>query len=36
MPNVTEGLLSRGYSEPDVRLILGENWLRLFESIWGG
>ena len=36
MPNVTEGLLSRGYSDGDVRKILGQNWLRLFESIWGG
>ena len=35
LPNVTEGLLARGYSEADVRAILGENWLRLFESVWG-
>jgi membrane dipeptidase len=36
MPNVTDGLLARGYSEPDVLRILGENWLRLFEAVWGG
>ena len=35
MPNVTEGLLRRGYSEADVRAILGGNWLRLFEQVWG-
>jgi membrane dipeptidase len=35
LPNVTEGLLARGYSDADVRAILGENWLRLFESVWG-
>jgi hypothetical protein len=28
LPNVTEGLLRRGYSETDVRAILGGNWLR--------
>ncbi len=35
MPNVTDGLLRRGYGEADVRLILGGNWLRLFAEIWG-
>jgi len=35
LPNVTEGLLRRGYSEDDTRLILGGNWLRLFERVWG-
>jgi len=36
MPNVTEGLLRRGYSEADTRAILGDNWLRLFAEVWGG
>jgi membrane dipeptidase len=35
LPNVTDGLLRRGFAEADVRAILGENWLRLFERIWG-
>lgn len=35
LPNVTEGLLRRRYSEGDVRAILGGNWLRLFKQIWG-
>ena len=35
LPNVTEGLLRRGYPEDAVRAILGGNWLRLFEQIWG-
>jgi microsomal dipeptidase-like Zn-dependent dipeptidase len=34
MPNLTEGLLSRGYSEEAIRKILGENVLRLLERVW--
>jgi membrane dipeptidase len=29
-PNLTAALLARGFSEPDVRKILGENLLRVF------
>jgi membrane dipeptidase len=29
-PNITYELLKRGYSEPDIRKILGENFLRVF------
>jgi microsomal dipeptidase-like Zn-dependent dipeptidase len=36
LPNVTEGLLRRGYRDDDVRAILGGNWLRLLAEIWGG
>jgi membrane dipeptidase len=33
-PNLTRGLIARGYSEGDVRAVLGENWLRVFDQIW--
>lgn len=35
LPNVTQGLLSRGWSAADVRKVLGENWLRVYEKAWG-
>ncbi len=35
LPNLTRGLLGRGYREPDVRKILGENWLRVMRAVWG-
>ncbi len=34
-PNITSGLERRGYSHDEVRGILGENFLRVFERIWG-
>jgi membrane dipeptidase len=34
-PRITEGLLRRGFSEADVRLILGENHLRLLRATIG-
>ena len=34
-PSVTEGLLGRGYSEDDIRKILGANWLRVLEDVTG-
>jgi membrane dipeptidase len=35
-PNITAGLHRRGFSEPEIRGILGENFLRVFERVWGG
>lgn len=35
MPLITEGLFQRGYSEDDIKLILGGNYLRVFEQVWG-
>ena len=34
LPVMSETLLNRGYSDEDVRKILGGNWLRLFEEVW--
>ena len=28
------GLLRRGYREPDVRKIMGLNWLHVYEAVW--
>lgn len=33
-PRLTQALLDRGYSEPDVRGILGENFKRVAETVW--
>jgi membrane dipeptidase len=35
MPNITAELVRRGYSEEDVRKILGGNHLRLFRKVLG-
>jgi membrane dipeptidase len=35
MPNVTAGLFRRGHSPANVRQIMGENWLRVYEETWG-
>ena len=32
-PNLIEGLIGRGYSEDDIRKILGENVLRVWEAV---
>jgi len=34
MPNLTQALLRRGFSEHDVKKILGENWLRVLADVW--
>lgn len=34
-PMLTEGLVQRGFTEAQIRKILGENWLRVFEQVAG-
>ncbi|SEL88176.1 dipeptidase [Halomonas daqiaonensis] len=34
-PNLTEALLRHGYSELQVRKIMGENWVRVLKDVWG-
>ncbi|MBX3068934.1 MAG: membrane dipeptidase [Thermomicrobiales bacterium] len=34
-PNITRGLVSRGYSDDQISGILGENFLRVFEHVCG-
>jgi len=36
LPNVTQGLLQRGWSVTELRQVLGGNWLRVYENVWGG
>jgi membrane dipeptidase len=33
LPNVTRSLLKRGYSEQDIRKVLGENFLRVYKKV---
>jgi len=35
-PNVTKGLVGRGYSDAEILKILGGNFLRVFERVWRG
>jgi membrane dipeptidase len=32
---LTERLIERGYQDDEVIGILGENWLRVYEEVWG-
>ena len=34
LPNLTAGLLNRGYSDEDVKKILGLNLIRVFKEVW--
>ena len=36
LPQLTEALLRKGYSESDVRGVLGENLLRVAGEVWPG
>jgi len=34
MPNITKGLLARGYKEEEIKKILGGNFLRVLREVW--
>jgi membrane dipeptidase len=34
-PNITRGLVQRGYNDEQIKGILGENFLRVFEQVCG-
>lgn len=35
MPNITRGLVARGYSDEEIAKVLGENLLRVYEAVCG-
>ncbi|MBU8540412.1 membrane dipeptidase [Roseomonas tokyonensis] len=36
MPHITAAMVRRGWSEETILKLLGGNWLRLLERVWGG
>ena len=36
LPELTQLMVARGYPEPNIRAILGGNFLRVAEEVWGG
>ena len=36
MPSIAAELMGRGYGEADIKKVLGGNWMRLFQQVWGG
>ena len=35
LPNLADAIRARGYVETDVEKIMGRNWLRVFQDVWG-
>jgi membrane dipeptidase len=35
LPNLTAGMLRRGFTPEDCHKVLGGNWLRVFRAVWG-
>jgi membrane dipeptidase len=36
LANLTQALSRDGFSDAEVRKIIGENWVRVFRDVWGG
>jgi membrane dipeptidase len=36
LPNLIKGLRGRGWTETELDKLLGANWLRVYERVWGG
>jgi membrane dipeptidase len=34
-PNLTAAMQKRGWKEPRIRKVMGENWVRLLKEVWG-
>ncbi len=34
-PNLTEAMVQRGWAEARIRKVLGGNWMRLLQEVWG-
>jgi microsomal dipeptidase-like Zn-dependent dipeptidase len=34
-PNITRGLVSRGYKDDEIKGIIGDNFLRIFKEVVG-
>lgn len=35
LPNVVAGLTQRGWTDEELRKLTGDNWLRVYEAVWG-
>ena len=35
LPNITKGLVARGYSDQEIQKIVGGNWIRVLKQVWG-
>ncbi|MBM3547616.1 MAG: membrane dipeptidase [Alphaproteobacteria bacterium] len=35
LQNLTKRMIERGFSAEDTRKVLGENWMRVYEQVWG-
>jgi len=35
LPNLVAGLRQRGWTDAEMRLAMGENWLRVYQRVFG-
>ena len=35
LPNVVHGLAARGWTDGELRKLMGDNWLRVYQAVWG-